>query len=230
MPKPDPEMVLLGFINSKALPVRVVRNHVDNDEVEEIIEDPVEKKFREVRKDAEKSTLMFNLDMGKVPVMNKETMTKRATIALTAMAAAKEKRSGSIQSPDTVEALDDVLSLVNNMELDGDTAKTYRHPTDRNSGLFCTVPVRYDFKDKDTRIRAETVLRQSCAVQCTTPHPTFVKECIRQIVTRVKGSFPDNFVKVNIDTQKISSVFLGISSGQETTKREPKTMLDVPYR
>jgi hypothetical protein len=185
---------------------RVVRSRDNSEEVEELVEDPLEKKFREAIKDAEKSTLMFNLDMGRVPVMNTETMRKRATLALTAMAAAKEKKNGPVPSPETIEALDDVLSLVNNMELYGDTTKTYRHPTDKNSGLFCTVPVRYDFQDKDTRIRAEAILRKSCGVQCATPYPPFVKECIRQLVQRVKRQFPDNYVKVHVDTRDM--VFL----------------------
>jgi hypothetical protein len=185
---------------------RVVRSRDNYEEVEELVEDPLEKKFREAIKDAEKSTLMFNLDMGRVPVMNTETMRKRATLALTAMAAAKEKKNGPVPSSETIEALDDVISLVNNMELYGDTTKTYRHPTDKNSGLFCTVPVRYDFNDKDTRIRAETILRKSCGVQCATPYPPFVKECIRQLVQRVKKQFPDNYVKVHVDTRNM--VFL----------------------
>jgi hypothetical protein len=31
-----------------------------------------------------------------------------------------------------------------------------------------------------------------------------VKECIRQIVNRVKGSFPDHFVKVTVDTRDMT--------------------------
>jgi hypothetical protein len=163
-----------------------------------------EKRFKEAIREAEKSTLIFNLDMGRVPVMNKETMSKRASLALANMAANKEKKNGPVPSADTVESLDDVLSLVNNMEFYGEQTKTYRHPTDKKSGLFCTVPVRYDFKDKDTRFRAEAILRSSCGVQCATPYPVMVKECIRQIVNRVKGSFPDHFVKVTVDTRDMT--------------------------
>jgi hypothetical protein len=71
--------------------------------------DPVVKKFKESIMEAERSTVIFNLDMGKVPLLNKETMSKRATLALTAMAAAKEERN--FPSPEAVEAIDDVLSI-----------------------------------------------------------------------------------------------------------------------
>jgi hypothetical protein len=166
--------------------------------------DPLVNNFREAIRAVEKSTLVFNLDMGKVPVINKETISKRAMLALAAIAAEKEKRSGPVPSADSVETLDDVLSLVENMEFYGESTKTYRHPTDKKSGQFCTIPVRYDFRDRDTRFRVETVLRQSYNVQCATPYPVMVKECIRQIVNRVKRAFPDNYVRVTVDTRDLT--------------------------
>jgi exonuclease III len=90
--------------------------------------------------------------MGKVPLLNKETMSKRATLALTAMAAAKEERN--FPSPEAVEAIDDVLSITKKMEFFGNTTKSYKHPTDPKSGAFCTVPVCYEFRDRAMKQRA----------------------------------------------------------------------------
>ena len=45
------------------------------------------RRFKEAVKDAERSTLIFNLDMGQVPIMNQETISKKATLALASMAA-----------------------------------------------------------------------------------------------------------------------------------------------
>jgi hypothetical protein len=53
-------------------------------------EDPEKKNFRDAVKAAESSTLVFNLNMGRVPIMNKETMKTKATLALTSMAASRE--------------------------------------------------------------------------------------------------------------------------------------------
>jgi hypothetical protein len=129
--------------------------------------DPKLTMFREAIRDAERSTLVFNLDMGKVPIMNKE----KATLSLTSMAAKKEKRTTSIPSDDAVAAIDDVLSVTTGMQFYGAQTKTYKHPSDPNSGLYCTFPVKYEFENKDDRIRAETVLRDLCDVHCATPYP-----------------------------------------------------------
>jgi hypothetical protein len=85
---------------------------------------PEMRKFRDAVANAENSTLVFNLDMGRVPIMNTETMSTRATLALAAMAAATEKRPGSIPTEDTVSTIDDILSLAKNIEFFGKKTKT----------------------------------------------------------------------------------------------------------
>jgi hypothetical protein len=156
--------------------------------------------FRDAVKDAEKSTLVFNLNMGRVPIMNTDTMSKRATKSLTEMAALAEGRTADNPSKDTVALIDDMLSVSTGITFFGSTTKTYRNPKDKNSGLYCTVPVKYDFNDKDTRVRVEQILRAQCNVNCTTPYPPILRECIRKVITESRKEFPDNLVKVLVDT------------------------------
>jgi hypothetical protein len=162
--------------------------------------DPELQRFRDCVKEAEKSTLIFNLDMGPVPIMNVDSMSKKATLALTTMAAKVENKNTSIPSKDTVALIDDVLSVSSGMKFFGAVTKTYKKPGDPRHGSFCTVPVRYDFVDKDTKIRAEKVLRSACNVSCTTPYPVILRECIRRTIDKAKTEFPDKFIKVNVDT------------------------------
>jgi hypothetical protein len=159
--------------------------------------------FRESIRNAERSTLVFNLDMGKVPVMNKATMSKRATLALSSMAAKVEKSNSTIPSEESIEAIEDVLSMVNNMELYGTETRSYKYPNDPLTGAFYTVPVKYEFKDANIRSKAQKVLRKTCGAHCGIPYPPVVRECIRQLVARVKNRHPDNFVRVTVDTDNM---------------------------
>jgi hypothetical protein len=163
-------------------------------------QDPQVKKFKEAIRDAEKSTLVFNLDLGKVPIINQDTMSTKVTKALQTMAAKSDSCTGSIPKEDTVLALDDVLSIAKGIKFYGKTTKSYSNPKDKNSGTFCTIPVRYDFADKDSRIYAESVLKSKGKVQCSTPYPAIVREASKQIVDQVKTLHPNHYVKVNIDT------------------------------
>jgi hypothetical protein len=141
--------------------------------------------------------------MGKVPVMNKATMSKRATLALSTMAAKVEKRESKRPSEESIEAIEDVLSMVNNMEMFGTETRSYKYPNDPLTGAFYTVPVKYEFKDAVIRSKAQKVLRSTCGAHCGIPYPPVVRECIKQLVDRVKKRHPDNFVRVMVDTDNM---------------------------
>jgi hypothetical protein len=148
--------------------------------------DPEVRRFREAVRTAENSTLVFNLDMGRVPIMNIETISNKATLALINMAAAKEEgNTTSVPAEDTITAIDDVLSVATNISFYGKKTKTYKNPKDSLSGSFCTVPVRYEFRDRETRIEAEKLFMDKCGAHCAIPYPTMLRECIKQVVGKV---------------------------------------------
>jgi hypothetical protein len=168
-------------------------------------DDPPEvAKFKETVREAEKSTLIFNLDMGRVPLLNAETIAKKATLTLRAMAAKVEKSKTSLPSKEKIVAIDDVLSVTTGHRFYGSVTKTYNNPKDAASGSFCTVPVRYDFKDQKTKIQAETILRTTCNVNCATPYPTILRECIKQTGDFFRGVYNTNYVAVSVDVGKLS--------------------------
>jgi hypothetical protein len=82
-------------------------------------EEKKHRKFNEAIKDAERSTLCFNLDMGNTPNMNKNSISEKACLALARMADAVEGKKGPVPSQDKIEALDDITSLVTNIEFYG---------------------------------------------------------------------------------------------------------------
>ena len=159
------------------------------------------RKFQEAIKEAERSTLCFNLDLGNTPIMNKNTISERASLALAKMAAKVEGKGKSIPSQDKIESLDDVTSMVTNMELYGAKTQTYKG---KDSTGFCTVPVKYQFKDRDQKTYAEKTLRDLCKVKCSTPYPAIVRECIKQVVEHVRASHPSDYVRVNVVAKEFS--------------------------
>jgi hypothetical protein len=161
---------------------------------------PELKAFKDAVTKAESSTLVFNLDLGRIPIMNTETMSTRATLALTAMAADAENRPGNIPTEETVSTIDDILSMAKNIEFFGKKTKSYINSKDSKSGSYCTIPVKYEFEDKEVRFEAEKFLRNKCGAHCATPYPIILRECIKQVTEKVKADYPDNQVKVQVDT------------------------------
>jgi len=167
--------------------------------------DPKVKKFQDAIKAAEKSTLVFNLDMGNTKILNEKSILSKATLALTAKAAVVEGKPPNRPSAEVVEALDDVLSLASGATIFGKQTKAYRNnkkQDDPRNGTFFTVPVRYEFKDREQKFAAETVLRERCKVECTTPYPTIVRHCIKKVIEHVRNDYPEEFIKVQVDPKK----------------------------
>jgi hypothetical protein len=158
--------------------------------------------FKDAVNKAESSTLVFNLDLGRIPIMNTETMSTRATLALAAMAAENENRQGNIPADETVSTLDDVLSMAKSIEFFGKKTKSYVNSKDSKSGSYCTIPVKYEFEDKEVKFEAEKYLREKCGAHCATPYPIILRECIKQVTEKVKADYPDNQVKVQVDTSR----------------------------
>ena len=166
------------------------------------VADPKVKKFQDAVKMAEKSTLVFNLDMGNTKLLNEKSILAKATLALTAKAAEVEGKPLNKLSQNSVDALDDVLSIAEGVTLFGKQTKPFRNPKmpeDPKNGTFFTIPVRYEFKDKEQRFSAESVLRDRCKVECTTPYPVILRHCIKQVVDHVRALWPGEFVKVQVD-------------------------------
>ena len=76
---------------------------------------------------------------------------------------------------------------------------------------MCTVPVRMDFKNKETRSQAEHTLRTICKVSCSVPYPKKLRAALSTMITEGKTIKPGCFIrtKVDIDNLTISAYARG---------------------
>jgi len=165
--------------------------------MEYVEEDPRKRGFAQAVKDAEKATLIFNTDMGRVPIMNTQTMNRKFSLALKDMAAVAEGNVNGEPRFDTVTQLDDTLSMVKHMDFFG---KTTRKVKDKE---FFTVPVKLTYKDRDTRIAAETNLRKLCKVSCTVPYHSTLRDEMRKVVDRLKDKYNGCWVQARPDAENM---------------------------
>ena len=97
--------------------------------------------------------------------------------------------------------IDDALSCSQLEFLGSGTRKFYnkRNAADQRNGKWCTVPVRMDFKNKETRIQVENTLRSICKVNCSTPYPRALRTRINATVQKGKQLRDGCFIKVKVD-------------------------------
>jgi hypothetical protein len=66
-----------------------------------------ERKVKQAIREAEKKSLLFNIDLGNVPTMNKDTLSRKVTLALGSKASSGNH---DYDIKDAEEAIDDILS------------------------------------------------------------------------------------------------------------------------
>jgi hypothetical protein len=162
-----------------------------------------ERKVRQAIREAEKKTIIFNLDMGKVPVMNKDTLSRKVTLAL------GEKASGGEHDydiRDAEDAIDDILSC-SKLEFLGAASKKFynkKNPNDVRNDTFCTIPVRFEFKDKETRFQAEKTLRKVCKVSCAIPYPKKLRTMLDTLLTEGKKQYPNSYIRTKVSVDDLT--------------------------
>jgi hypothetical protein len=165
------------------------------------------KKIRQEITKAEKSTTIFDVDLGQVPIINKETLSGKFTKTIhSAASSSDEVKKGNYSAEDAGEILDDVLTCAN-MEIlgNGGSKKYYNRlkPSDPLNGKFCTVPIKLTFKTKEERVKAEQSLRKFSKVKCSVPYPKKLRTIIGNMVKEGKKQKPDTYIKVKVDTEKM---------------------------
>jgi hypothetical protein len=160
-------------------------------------QDPRKKKFIQAVREAEKSTLVFNMDMGTVAVMNTNTMNRKFSLALKAKAAEVDGNANGEPKTDTVTQLDDTLSMVKSMDYFGKTTKQVK------GKAFYSIPVKLAYKDKETRITAEQNLRKLCKVSCTTPYHSSLRDELRKVMEGAKAKYKNSYVQTRLDVDKM---------------------------
>ena len=152
-------------------------------------------KVKRTLREAERRTIIFDLDLGPTPTINKETISRKVTVALHDKA--KEGKHDW--------NADDALSCSQLEFLGSGTRKFYnnRKKDDPRNGKMCTIPVRMDFKNKETKLQAETTLRSVCKVSCSTPYPKRLRQLINGMIQNGKNTNPDCFIKIKVDIDNL---------------------------
>lgn len=187
--------------------------------------DQKKRKFIQAVKEAEKSVLVFNLDMGKVPIMNKTTLSANVTKDITLKAAKIDGNANGRPKEDTVVILEDTLSMMKGMEFFGKVTKPNKAKSVEESGKFHTMPVNMIFKERDSRNRAEQVLRKHCGLQCTVPYPQRLRLMMKKVMEEQKETHKDSFIQVRVDTE---SMALKVSKRTNNTWENNIATIPIP--
>ncbi len=159
--------------------------------------------FNAAIKEAERSLLIFNLNMGQTPCMNPVTISNKITQCLLSLAGKAEGSAPGSPSSSAKEVVDDILGMVTKMVLFGSKTAPCKVPgKPQENGSFFTVPDQLMFKDKKTAQTAAEILRKVLKLSSTTPYHKSLRSAINLAIGKTRAAHPGSQAKVQVDSSK----------------------------
>ena len=162
--------------------------------------------LREALETAEKSAIVFNADLGPLPLANRAALSGNFTAGLRAAAIATAGSDAS-KAAESVRAAADALSCASKLEFLGQSSKrTGGDGVAGGGGGFCSMPVKLSFEDRSERIHFERTLREKCGIRATISLPYGVREEQKKFHNLLKEKYSDQLVMSRPDSNKLAFI------------------------
>ena len=161
--------------------------------------------LREALEAAEKTAVMFEADLGPLPLANRDKLGHQFSAGIRA-AAMRKAEAGGKDPVEAVRVVADAVSCVADIAFLGQaTAKfenKFRKDDERN-GKFCTMPVKLTFPDRSARVHFERVMRSECDMRATMSLPEQVRAVQGDFNRKLRERYPDTPLSIRINTDKL---------------------------
>ncbi len=127
---------------------------------------------------AEKTAVIFDADLGPSPVANRTALNIAFSTGLRDATIKAADESGG-DPAEGVRVVSDALSCADNVDFLGQTTVRKidkRDPCKPIALPFCTMPVKLDFPDKNTRIHFEKTVRKHCNLKASISLPKPIRK------------------------------------------------------
>ena len=126
-----------------------------------------------------------------------------------------------------MRAAADALSCAKNIEFMGQASKVH---TNRDGTLkdFCSMPVKFEFEDKGSRIHFERTLHERCDVRPSMSLPKGIRTAQTAFYNELKALYPGCLVMTRPDVDSLSFIALVENDGDRCWTQVSNTKLIDP--
>jgi hypothetical protein len=192
--------------------------------------DPGKKLLSDALAAAERTAIIFDADLGTASVGNKDRLAHAfsATVRAKAIAVAEETEGTEEEiakiTAEAVRVADDALSCASNMSFLGQATKQYtnsRDASDPRNGSFFTMPIKFEFPDKSSRIHFERTLREKCKLKAAMSLPLGIRKEADKCRNLAKEKFPGEIVMIRAESDGLQFAVFHKKDGDVKWIRSP---------
>jgi hypothetical protein len=172
---------------------------------------------------AEKTAVIFDADLGASPVANRTALNNALAAGLKAATIKVADETGG-DVAECIRVVNDALSCADNVEFLGqNTARKIdkRDPSKPITLPFCTMPVRLDFPDRNTRIHFERTVRKHCNLRATVSLPAPIRKYQGLYLQAMRERHRGKAVMVRTDAASLSLIAFTKEEGDRVWTRCP---------
>lgn len=152
---------------------------------------------------ADRTAILFDLDMGPAPVGNRQSLSRSlaAGIRAAALSAAGDSETDQIEA---VRAAGDALSCAGDVAYLGQASRSFSNPrnqSDPKNGTYCTIPVKLEFEDRQQRIYFEQTMRK-INLRASQSLPPFLQKERTAFDAALREKYPESMIMIRPDPDR----------------------------
>ncbi len=154
-------------------------------------------------REAERSVVIFNLNLGQSPLLNPATISSKVTGALIQAAAKNADCRHGNASAIAGEMVNDLLSQVKSMDLFGKSTRLCKDPKNPSlDGTFYTIPVKISFSNKQVAKQVNEILQKQYKVSTSIPYHKTLEKAMTMAHDKVSQANPGKQVLISLEASK----------------------------
>jgi hypothetical protein len=172
---------------------------------------------------ADKTAVIFDADLGPSPVANRVALNNALAAGLKAATQKVADEKGT-DIAEGIRVVNDALSCADNVEFLGQTTVRKIDKSDPSNPIpmpFCTMPVKLDFPDRNTRIHFERTVRKHCDLKASISLPAPIRKYQGMYLQAMKERHRGKFVMVRPDTASLGLITFVKEEGDRSWTRCP---------
>jgi hypothetical protein len=149
---------------------------------------------------AEKSVVIYNLNLGQAPLLNPATISAKVTTALIQAAATNINNNDNSAAG---EMVNDLISQVKGMDFFGKGTKPCKDPKNASiNNSYYTIPIKLTFSNKQVSKHVNEILRQKYKVSTSIPYHRTLKKAMPLAHEKISKQNPGKQVLISLDAPK----------------------------
>ena len=187
-------------------------------------EDKGKAALRKALETAEKTAIVFNSNLGNMPIANRTTLSHNFTEGLR-LAAIDKSGADPVVATEAVRAAADALSCAAGVEFLGQSSRrpTVTGGAGVEAAAFCTMPVRLTFEDRGGRQYFERTMREKCGIRSTLSLPNGIRAELKKFHNSMKEKNPEKMVMTRPDAARLCFICFTKTEGDKSWSQSPDT-------